>query len=123
MAELTATQIDYLAGQRLGRIATTGADGKPHVVPTSFRHNAELGTIDVGGFHVATTKKYRDVQANGWAAIVIDDLVSTDPWMPRMLEIRGRTEAVPTGGAAFGPGFGDAFIRIYPDKINSFGID
>src|SRR6185312_11095509 len=72
MAELTAAQIEYLAGQRLGRIATTGADGKPHVVPTSFRHNAELGTIDVGGFHVATTKKYRDVQANGWAAIVVD---------------------------------------------------
>jgi pyridoxamine 5'-phosphate oxidase family protein len=123
MAELTAAQLDYLAGQRLGRIATAGADGKPHVVPTSFRHNADLGTIDVGGFRVATTKKYRDVQANGWAAIVIDDLVSIDPWRPRMLEIRGRAEAVPTGGAALGPGFGDAFIRIHPDKINSFGID
>ncbi len=34
MTELTAAQIDYLAGQRLGRIATTGADRKPHVVPT-----------------------------------------------------------------------------------------
>jgi pyridoxamine 5'-phosphate oxidase family protein len=123
MAELTAAQLDYLAGQRLGRIATTGADRKPHVVPTSFRHNAELGTIDVGGFHVATTKKYRDVQANGWAAIVIDDLLSIDPWRPRMLEIRGRAEAVPTGGKALGPGFGDSFIRIHPDKINSFGID
>jgi hypothetical protein len=21
------------------------------------------------------------------------------------------------------PGFGDAFIRLYPEKINSFGID
>jgi pyridoxamine 5'-phosphate oxidase family protein len=123
MAELTAAQLDYLAGQRLGRIATTGADGKPHVVPTSFRHNAESGTIDVGGFHVATTKKFRDVQANGWAAIVIDDLVSVDPWRPRMLEIRGRAEAVSSGGAALGPGFGDAFIRIHPDKVNSFGID
>lgn len=123
MAELSAAQLDYLAGQRLGRIATTGADGKPHVVPTSFRHNAELGTIDVGGFHVATTKKYRDVQANGWAAIVIDDLASIDPWRPRMLEIRGRAEAVPTGGGSLGPGFGDSFIRIHLDKINSFGID
>jgi pyridoxamine 5'-phosphate oxidase family protein len=123
MAELTAAQIDYLAGQRLGRIATTGADGKPHVVPTSFRYHAGLGTIDVGGFRVASTKKYRDVQANGWAAIVVDDLVSVDPWTPRMLEIRGRAEAVPTGGGVLGPGFGEAFIRIHPDKINSFGID
>ena len=123
MAELTALQRDYLADQLLGRLATTGSDHKPHVVPTSFSYNVELGTIDVGGHHVATTKKYRDVQANGWAAIVVDDLVSTDPWTPRMLEIRGRAEAIPTGGAHLGPGFGDGFIRIYPEKINSYGIE
>ncbi len=123
MIELTTAQMEYLSDQLLGRIATTGADGKPHVVPTSFRFNRDLGTIDIGGHHVATTKKYRDVQVNPWAAIVVDDLVSTDPWTPRMLEIRGRAEAVATGGADFGPGFGDAFIRLHPEKINSFGID
>ena len=120
--ELTASYIEYLESQRLGRLATAGADHKPHVVPTSFRYNAELGTVDVGGHHVATTKKYRDVQANGWAAIVVDDLASIDPWTPRFLEIRGRAEAIPTGGAHLGRGFGEAFIRIYPEKINSFGI-
>jgi pyridoxamine 5'-phosphate oxidase family protein len=120
--ELAASQIEYLAGQLLGRLATAGADHKPHVVPTSFRYNAELGTVDVGGHHVANTKKYRDVQATGWAAIVVDDLVSIDPWTPRFLEIRGRAEAIPTGGAQLGPGFGDAFIRIYPEKVNSYGI-
>ena len=123
MTGLTTAQIDYLSNQRLGRIATAGADGRPHVVPTSFRHNRDLGTIDIGGLHVATTKKYRDVQANPWAAIVVDDLVSTDPWTPRMLEIRGRAEAVAAGGESLGSGFGDAFIRLYPDKVNSFGID
>jgi pyridoxamine 5'-phosphate oxidase family protein len=123
MIELTPAQIEYLGSQPLGRVATTGADGRPHVVPTSFRHNRELGTIDIGGLHVATTKKYRDVRANPWAAIVVDDLVSTDPWTPRMLEIRGRAEAVATGGADLGPGFGDAFIRLHPEKVNSFGID
>lgn|SRR5487761_741495 len=60
--ELSGPQIEYLASQRLGRIATAGADRKPHVVPTSFRYNAGLGTVDVGGIHVADTKKYRDVQ-------------------------------------------------------------
>jgi pyridoxamine 5'-phosphate oxidase family protein len=119
---LTPAQIEYLASQLLGRIATAGADHRPHVVPTSFGYNPELGTVDVGGHHVATTKKYRDVQATGWAAIVVDDLASIDPWMPRFLEIRGRAEAIPTGGAHLGPGFGDAFIRIYPEKINSFGM-
>ena len=123
MVELTKPQIEYLSSQLLGRIATTGADGKPHVVPTSFRHNPDLDTIDIGGHHVATTKKYRDVKANPWAAIVVDDLVSTDPWTPRMLEIRGRAEAIATGGADLGPGFGDAFIRLHPEKVNAFGIE
>ena len=40
-----------------------------------------------------------------------------------MLEIRGRAEAVPTGGSALRPGFGEAFIRIHPEKVNSFGIE
>ena len=88
---LSTAQIDYLASQRLGRLATAGADHKPHVVPVSFRYNAELGTVDIGGHRVANTKKYRDVQANGWAAIVVDDLVSVNPWRARFLEIR-RTE-------------------------------
>lgn len=120
--ELSASQIEYLASQLLGRLATAGADHKPHVAPTSFRYNAERGTIDAGGLHVATTKKYRDVQANGWAAIVVDDLVSVDPWTPRFLEIRGRAEAIPDGGEHLGPGFGGAFIRIHPEKVNSFGL-
>jgi len=123
MTELTAAHIEYMASQRLGRLATAGADHKPHVVPTSFRYNADLGTVDLGGRRVAETKKYRDVQANGWAALVVDDLLSTDPWRPRFLEIRGRAEAIPTGGADLGPGFGDGFIRLHPEKVNSFGIE
>jgi len=123
MTELTAAHIEYMASQRLGRLATAGADHKPHVVPTSFRYNADLGTVDLGGRRVAETKKYRDVQANGWAALVVDDLLSTHPWRPRFLEIRGRAEAIPTGGADLGPGFGDGFIRLHPEKVNSFGIE
>lgn len=66
----------------------------PHVVPTSVRCNPAHGAIEVGGHDLATTKKYRDVQNNPWAAIVVDDLASSDPWTPRMLEIRGRAEAI-----------------------------
>ena len=122
MTLLSQAQVDYLAGQLLGRLATVGADGKPHVVPTSFQHNPETGTIDVGGHHVATTKKFRDVQATGHAALVVDDLVSTDPWTPRMLEIRGPAEAIGSGGESLGAGFGAAFIRLHVAKVNSFGI-
>jgi pyridoxamine 5'-phosphate oxidase family protein len=119
----TEAEIEYLRSQLLGRMATAGADGRPHVVPVSFRYNPTLGTIDCGGFHVDTTKKWRDVQANPWAAIVVDDLVSTDPWQPRMLEVRGRAEPLETGGEALGTSFGAAFIRIHPERKNAFGID
>jgi pyridoxamine 5'-phosphate oxidase family protein len=30
-------EIDYLGSQRLGRLATVGHDGMPHVVPVAFR--------------------------------------------------------------------------------------
>jgi len=83
MTALTPGQIEYLASQRLGRLATAGRDHRPHVVPTSFRYNAELGTIDVGGLRVADTKKCRDVRDSGWAAIVIDD------WPPSTRGPRG----------------------------------
>jgi pyridoxamine 5'-phosphate oxidase family protein len=123
MIALSPAVIAYLDSQPLGRLATAGPDGHPHVVPVSFRFNPELGTIDSGGFHVHTTKRFRDVQANPAAAIVIDDLVSMDPWTPRMIEIRGRAEALSSGGGSLGPGFGEAMIRIHPDRVNVFGID
>ena len=111
----TRAELRYLAGGRqLGRIATVGADGTPHVVPVAFIYNAARDTIDVGGHELAQTKKFRDVERAGRAAIVIDDLESTDPWRPRGIEIRGRGEAIaiPT-----------PMIRIHPERIVSWGID
>jgi len=101
----TEAEIDHLNVQLLGRLATASTDDKPHVVPVSFSYNADLETIDIGGYDLRARKKYRDVQRNAWAATVIDDLVSTHPWTPRMIEIRGRAEAVGEGGAALRPGF------------------
>jgi Pyridoxamine 5'-phosphate oxidase len=40
MSVFTAEERDYLvSGVRLGRLATVGPDGMPHVVPTAFRYN------------------------------------------------------------------------------------
>jgi pyridoxamine 5'-phosphate oxidase family protein len=122
MSTFTDNELEYLAGQKLGRIATVGADGQPHVVPTSFRHNAEADAIDVGGMRLTQTKKLRDVRRTGRASIVVDDVLP--PWQPRMIEVRGRAEVVETGGTAlFGDNFDDVVIRIHPSRINSFGID
>lgn len=121
MSVFTDSELDYLGGQRLGRIATVGPDGQPHVVPTSFRHNADLDTIDVGGMRMSQTKKVRDVRRAGRATIVVDDVLP--PWEPRMIEVRGRAEIVDNGGKAFGDNFEDTVLRIHPHRIVSFGID
>ena len=37
MSTFTEKEIEYLRGQPLGRLATVGRDGSPHVVPVGFR--------------------------------------------------------------------------------------
>jgi pyridoxamine 5'-phosphate oxidase family protein len=98
MSAFTQKELDYLAEQRLGRIATVGQQGQPHVVPTSFRYNPQYDAIDVGGMRMSQTKKLRDVQRTGVASVVIDDVLP--PWQPRMIEIRGTAAVVAEGGGA-----------------------
>jgi pyridoxamine 5'-phosphate oxidase family protein len=117
MSVFTGKELEYLGEQRLGRIATVGPDGQPHVVPTSFRYNAEHDAIDVGGMRMSQTKKTRDVERTGRASIVIDDVLP--PWQPRMIEVRGTAAVIPSGGKAFE----DTIVRIQPTRIISFGID
>jgi pyridoxamine 5'-phosphate oxidase family protein len=121
MSVFTDKELGYLAGQRLGRIATVGPDGQPHVVPTSFRYNAGHDAIDVGGLRMSQTKKLRDVQRTGRASIVIDDVLP--PWQPRMIEVRGTAAVIPSGGKALNERFEDTIVRIQPARIISFGID
>lgn len=115
MSVFTPAELRYLTGGRqLGRIATVGADGTPHVVPVSWIYNAARDAIDIGGHNLEGSKKFRDVARTGRAAIVIDDLESVDPWRPRAIEVRGRAEAIamPT-----------PLIRIYPERIISWGLE
>ena len=123
MSVFSAAEISYLQSQRLARIATAGPNGQPHVVPLAFRYNPDTDTIDVGGHDFAKRKKYRDVQSNPRVAIVIDDLASTDPWRPRMIEVRGEAEILPSGGDAIGRGFDPDIFRIHPKRIISIGIE
>ena len=105
-------EIEYLNSQLLGRLATVGSDGQPHVVPVSFRYNAQLDTIDIGGHDFARRKKYQDVQRNPRVAFLVDDMVSVDPWRPRGIEVRGEAEVRSSGGETLGPGFAPASPRI-----------
>lgn len=119
---LTKAEVDYLTGQRLGRLATVAPDGAPQVSPVSFRYNAEHGTIDIGGHNMAASKKYRNVLAGSRAAFVVDDIVSVQPWKVRGVEIRGRAEALTGQEPYFVGGSGDV-IRIHPVRVISWGVE
>jgi len=121
MNVFTPAEIAYLQGQLLGRLATATPDGQPHAVPVSFRYNAELDTIDIGGHDFARRKKYHDVQRNPRVAFLVDDLESVDPWRPRGIEVRGEAEVLSSGGEALGPGFAPEMFRVRPRRIVSWG--
>src|SRR5258707_15599923 len=101
---LTRAEIDYLEVQQLGRLATIQPDGSPQVKPVGFRYNPELATIDIGGFRMSASQKFRNVSRDGRAALVVDDIASTQPWRVRFLEIRGIAEAVPALARRAAPG-------------------
>ena len=123
MSVFTEKEIAYLREQRLGRLATVDTAGKPHVVPVSFRYNAELDTVDIGGHNPARSKKFRDVQKMGRAAFVVDDIASIDPWRVRGVEVRGRAEIHQEGGKEIMKDFAEEVVRIFPERIVGWGID
>lgn len=130
MSIFTAAELDYLDNQPLGRLATVGADGAPHVTPIGVFLDRESHTIVIGSTgEMAASKKFRDARAHPEVAIVVDDLASMDPWTPRGVEIRGRAEAHSDGGEEVGKDLGARFpfnracIRIKPQRILSWGID
>jgi pyridoxamine 5'-phosphate oxidase family protein len=121
MSVFTAKELEYLAGQRLGRLATVGKDGNPHVIPVSFRYNPETDTSDIGGHHIADTRKWRDAAQHPRVAFVVDDVLP--PWQPRMIEIRADVELLDTGGEQLMPRFAPEMMRLHPTQVVAFGLD
>jgi len=121
MSVFTPGEIEYLKSQRIGRLATVGETGEPHVVPCRFHYNEELDVIEVGGGNMGKSKKFRDAAADGRVAFVIDD--APEPRKPRGVEVRGRAEVVRTGGSEIMRGWDPEFLRITPSHIASWGID
>ena len=125
MSVFTEGEIEYLRQQALGRVATVGPDGQPHVTPVTFQFNADLDTIDVGGIFWGGTKKWRDAQQNPKVTLLVDDVIP-EPRQARALEVRGEAELHETGGNEINsrfPNFAPQFFRIRPARIVSWGLD
>jgi pyridoxamine 5'-phosphate oxidase family protein len=134
---LLEAEIKYLASQKLGRLATIGRDGVPQNSPVGYSYNEELGTIDIFGWDMAASRKYRNIQANPNIAFVVDDVVALDPWEVRGLEIRGWAETPhdPVAAQRWRDRIAaatyrrvrefpatDDVIRLHPVRVYSWGV-
>ncbi|OHV31753.1 MULTISPECIES: PPOX class F420-dependent oxidoreductase [Pseudofrankia] len=111
----------FLLRQPRGHLSTIGPDGVPQVKPLGFTYNPVLGTIDIAGYAMASSAKYRNVQANPRVAFVVDEV--TEPTMQgaHFLEIRGVAETAshpPTDAH-----LATEIIRIHPRRVVAYNVD
>lgn len=113
MSVFTDGELEYLASQRLARIATASASGQPDVAVVGFGLDGDA--IVSGGIDLTKTIRMRFLQETPRATIVVDDLASVTPWAPRGVKVRGRASLEDLDGALR--------IRIEPEVIWSWGIN
>jgi pyridoxamine 5'-phosphate oxidase family protein len=119
---LNPAELNYLRGQRLGRLATVDAKGRPQANPVGFFLSDDGGTIDIAGYSMDSTKKWRNIAGNPNVSLVVDDIASLNPWRVRGVEIRGIAEQVP-GRHQFDAFVSEGLIRIRPYSVYSWGLD
>lgn len=112
----------FLGRHTRGHLATVGPGGTPQVKPLGFTYNAALGTIDISGYNMAGSAKYRNVRSNPHVAFVVDEVTAPTMEGAHFLEIRGHAETTagphdPSGHLA------PEIIRIHPRRILSFNVD
>lgn len=113
-------ELKYLKSQFLVRIATATRKGKPNVAPVGFEFDGKyFYTGSVKQEILKSTPRYRNIKnGNKNVALVIDDLVSVDPWKPRGIRVNGVADFVVREGE-FGKG---EYIRIKPRLSWSWGL-
>lgn len=108
----TDEEIAYLRSQPLARLATVGTDGRPDLVPVAFEFDGECVWVGGVGAQVLRTRKFRNVRAgNTRVALVVDDLVSMEPFVARSIRVYGIAEQPVERVGMVGPGH---YFRIRP---------
>ncbi|GAA4098398.1 PPOX class F420-dependent oxidoreductase [Nonomuraea soli] len=118
----TEEELAYLRSQPLARLATLAPDGEqPDVMPVAFEFDGEHFWVGGSGPSVLATRKVRNVQAGRHAvALVVDDMVSFDPFVARGIRIYGRAEPPVERVGMMGPGF---YVRITPTVSWSWNLE
>src|SRR5690349_1994701 len=90
----TDQEIEYLTSQPLGRLATVTPQGTPHVVPIGLHLAEDHRSFEIGAYDLPDKGQQRgyrrNIEHNPNVALIVDDLGSTDPWLPRAVYIKGR---------------------------------
>jgi pyridoxamine 5'-phosphate oxidase family protein len=118
----TDTERAYVRSQPLGRLATVDPDGAPQNNPVGVFLDEETDDIVIGGGAMGASRKFRNVRAHPQVALVIDDIVSVDPWTVRGLEIRGTAVALSDVDPPV-QFMSREVIRITPTWIVTWGLD
>jgi len=117
----TAEECEYLASQPLARLATCSTDGQPDVVPVSFEFDGARFWVGGPGTSVLATRKFRNVVAgNQEVALVIDDMVSFEPFIARGIRIYGRAGQPVDRVGLVGPG---TYMPIDPTVSWSWNME
>lgn len=116
----TEAEIAYLNSQPLARLSTVGADGYPDVVPVAFEFDGD-GFWVGGGATVVGTRKMRNVRAGRTkVSLVVDDLVSLQPFVARGVRVYGVAGELTERVGMVGPG---TFFRVTPSVSWSWNLD
>jgi PPOX class F420-dependent enzyme/OxyR family protein/uncharacterized protein (TIGR02246 family) len=115
--------IEYLTTHGQGRLATIGPTGTPQNKPVGYRYNASLDTIDIAGFNMERSAKYRNVATHPEVAFVVDDTVGEGAEGARFVELRGRAEQAVDPDRATPGGVSAHIIRIHPRRLVSWNIE
>ncbi|WP_410656651.1 PPOX class F420-dependent oxidoreductase [Amycolatopsis sp. lyj-112] len=109
----TDEEIAYLRSQPLARVATLSPDGEqPDVVPLSFEFDGTDFWVGGGGESVLATRKFRNIKAGKRkVALVVDDMVSFEPFVARGIRIYGEAADPVERVGVVGPGI---YARVTP---------
>lgn len=117
----TEQEIAYLRSQPLARVSTVAADGQPDAVPLAFEFDGTYFWVGGAGPSVTATRKFRNIGAgNSKVALVVDDLVSTDPFIARGIRVYGEATGPVERIGIVGPG---VYLRITPTVSWSWNMD
>lgn len=117
----TPQETEYLRSQPLARLATRSSSGQPDVVPVAFEFDGECFWVGGSGASVLATRKVRNVvDGNREVALVVDDMVSFDPFVARGIRIYGRAESPVERVGMVGPGH---YVRITPTVSWCWNMD